>query len=34
VPTETLSSLGGDQMCYTKDGGAWKITGYFGGAAQ
>jgi hypothetical protein len=34
VPLEAVSSLGGDQMCYTKDGGAWKITGYFGGAAQ
>jgi hypothetical protein len=34
VPIEALSSLGGDQMCYTKEGGNWKITGYFGGAAQ
>jgi hypothetical protein len=34
VATEALSSLGGDQICYTKDGGGWKITGYFGGASQ
>jgi len=34
VPIEAISALGGDQMCYTKDAGAWKITGYFGGAAQ
>jgi hypothetical protein len=34
VPLEAMSSLGTDQLCYTKDGGAWKITGYFGGAAQ
>jgi hypothetical protein len=34
VPLEAMSSLGTDQLCYTKEGGAWKITGYFGGAAQ
>ena len=34
VPLEAMSSLGTDQLCYTKDGGAWKITGFFGGAAQ
>jgi hypothetical protein len=34
VLIDALSSLGGDQMCYTKDSGSWKITGYFGGAAQ
>jgi hypothetical protein len=34
VPIEALASIGGDQMCYSKDGGGWKITGYFGGAAQ
>ena len=27
-------SIGGDQMCYTKDASGWKITGYFGGASQ
>jgi len=34
VPMEAVSSLGGDQLCYIKDGANWKITGYFGGAAQ
>ena len=34
VPLEAMSSLGGDQMCYTKDASGWKITGYFGGASQ
>jgi hypothetical protein len=34
VPTEALSSLGGDQICYTKDGAGWKIAGYYGGASQ
>lgn len=34
VPAEAFSGLGGDQMCYIKDASGWKITGYFGGAAQ
>ncbi|HUZ31380.1 MAG TPA: hypothetical protein VMV19_04635 [Xanthobacteraceae bacterium] len=34
VPAEAISSLAGDQMCYTKDAGGWKIAGYFGGAGQ
>jgi len=34
VPFEDVSSLSSDQMCYTKDASGWKITGYFGGAAQ
>jgi hypothetical protein len=34
VPLEAMSSLGTDQLCYSKDGGNWKITGFFGGAAQ
>jgi hypothetical protein len=34
VPMDSLSGLGGDEMCYVKDAGGWKITGYFGGAAQ
>jgi hypothetical protein len=33
IDAQSLSPLGGDQMCYTKDGGAWKITGYYGGVA-
>jgi hypothetical protein len=34
VDAQSVSPLGGDQMCYSKQGGAWKIGGYFGGAAQ
>jgi hypothetical protein len=34
VPLEAMSSLGTDQLCYSKEGGSWKITGFFGGAAQ
>ena len=34
VDAQAVSPLGGDQICYTKQGGAWKITGYLGGAAQ
>ncbi len=30
---QTLAPLGGDQMCYTKDAGGWKIAGYFGGVS-
>ena len=31
---DVISGLGGDEICYTKDAGGWKIDGYFGGAAQ
>jgi hypothetical protein len=34
VVADSLAPLGGDEMCYTKDTGGWKITGYFGGAPQ
>jgi hypothetical protein len=34
VPIEAVANLFSDQMCYVKDAGGWKITGYFGGAAQ
>jgi hypothetical protein len=34
VPMDAVSGLGGDAMCYAKDASGWKITGYFGGAAQ
>jgi hypothetical protein len=34
VPMDAIGGLGGDQMCYVKDGGGWKITGFFGGANQ
>jgi hypothetical protein len=33
VDAQMISPLGGDQICYTKQAGAWKITGYVGGAA-
>jgi hypothetical protein len=33
VLAETLVPLGGDQMCYAKDTGGWKIAGYFGGVS-
>lgn len=31
VLADALVPLGGDQMCYSKDAGGWKIAGYFGG---
>jgi hypothetical protein len=34
VDSQSLSPLGGDQICYSKQGGAWKIAGYLGGAVQ
>ena len=34
VDAQLLSPLGGDQMCYVKDAGGWKIAGYAGGVAQ
>jgi hypothetical protein len=34
VDAQSISPLGGDQICYTKQGGGWKIAGYLGGAAQ
>ena len=34
VDAQSISPLGGDQICYTKQGGAWKIAGYLGGAVQ
>jgi hypothetical protein len=33
IDAPSLAPLGGDQMCYTKDGGDWKIAGYYGGVA-
>jgi hypothetical protein len=33
VDAQSLSPLGGDQMCYAKDANGWKIAGYFGGVA-
>jgi hypothetical protein len=34
IAMDAIAPLGGDQMCYTKDAGGWKITGYLGGASQ
>lgn len=34
IALEAISPLGGDQMCYAKDAGGWKIAGYFGGVSQ
>jgi len=31
VPMDAVSGLGGDQLCYTKDAGGWKIAGFLGG---
>ncbi len=34
VDAQQLSPLGGDEMCYAKDAGGWKIGGYIGGVSQ
>jgi hypothetical protein len=34
VDAQSVSPLGGDQICYSKQSGAWKIAGYLGGAVQ
>jgi hypothetical protein len=34
VDAQFISPLGGDQMCYIKDAGGWKIAGYLGGVSQ
>ena len=31
VAIEAISPIGMEQICYVKDGGSWKITGYIGG---
>jgi len=31
VSVDSIAPIGSDQLCYVKDGGAWKITGYIGG---
>jgi hypothetical protein len=31
VPSDALSPLGSDQICYIKEGGGWKIVGFIGG---
>ena len=30
VPAESLSPLGSDQLCFSKDGAGWKISGFIG----
>ena len=34
VDAQLVSPLGGDQICYSKQGSAWTIAGYLGGAVQ
>ena len=31
VPADAISPLGNDAICYAKEGGAWKISGFLGG---
>lgn len=31
VSTDAIAPIGGDRLCYVKEGGAWKIGGYMGG---
>jgi len=31
VPVEAVLPIGGEQLCYTKDGGSWKVAGFLGG---
>jgi hypothetical protein len=31
VPAEALSPFGNDQLCFSKEGGGWKISGFIGG---
>ncbi len=31
VPAEALTPLGNDQLCYSKEAGGWKISGFVGG---
>src|SRR4029077_6096632 len=31
VPVETVLQIGGEQLCYVKEGGSWKIAGFLGG---
>jgi hypothetical protein len=34
IAMDAIAPLGGDEMCYAKDAGGWKIGGYFGGVTQ
>jgi hypothetical protein len=31
VASDAIMPIAFDQLCYVKDGGSWKITGYAGG---
>ena len=31
VPIDTILPIGGEQLCYLKDAGTWKIAGFLGG---
>ena len=34
VPFDAILPIGGEQLCYVREAGAWKITGFFGGEAN
>ena len=34
IPADAIAPTGNDQVCYVKEGGAWKIVGYIGGGDQ
>jgi hypothetical protein len=34
VPLDAVAPLAGDEICYAKDAGGWKIAGYVGGVPQ
>jgi hypothetical protein len=31
VETDSIFPIGGEQLCYSKEAGGWKIAGFFGG---
>ena len=34
IAGDAIAPIGNDQVCYVKEGGAWKIAGYVGGGDQ
>ncbi len=34
APADTILPIGGEQLCYVKEAGAWKIAGFYGGEAS
>jgi hypothetical protein len=34
APAESVLPIGGEQLCYIKQGGGWKIAGFYGGEAN